>query len=148
LNRHIITKVAWRLMPTVVSCCFFAYFDRINIGFAKFRSPDVLTWSDAAYRLGASLFVIGYLIVKVPSSLLRYRFGARTWLARIIISRGVSMATMVFDQTPWQFCTFRFLIREGSTTSSHCSISGALLLAAGLVSRLSPTGPCAEQGAA
>lgn len=135
-------------MATVVSCWLFACFDGVNIGFAKFRSPDALTWSDAAYGLGASLFVIGYLIVKVPSSLLLYRFGARTWLARIIITRGVGMATMVFHQTPWQFCTFRFLIREGSTTSSHFSISGALLLAAGLVSRLRPTGPCAEQEAA
>jgi len=42
LNHPIITKVAWRLMPTIVLCYFFAYFDRINISFAKLQLQDAL----------------------------------------------------------------------------------------------------------
>jgi MFS family permease len=110
LNHPIITKVAWRLMPTIIICYFFAYFDRINISFAKFQLQDALTLSDTAYGLGASLFVIGYVIFEVPSNMLLYRFGARKWLARIIISWGLATAAMVFVQTPWQFYTLRFLI--------------------------------------
>jgi len=97
-------------MPTIVLCYFFAYFDRINISFAKFQLQDALTLSDTAYGLGASLFVIGYVIFEVPSNILLYRFGARVWLARIIVSWGLATAAMVFVQTPWQFYTLRFLI--------------------------------------
>lgn len=97
-------------MPTVILCYLFAYFDRINISFAKFQLQDALTLSDTAYGLGASLFVIGYVIFEVPSNLLLYRFGARRWLARIIISWGLATAAMVFVQTTWQFYTLRFLI--------------------------------------
>ena len=32
----IIRKVAWRLMPLIMLCYLFAFFDRINISFAKF----------------------------------------------------------------------------------------------------------------
>ena len=110
MNHSVITKVAWRLMPTVILCYLFAYFDRINISFAKFQLQDALTLSDTAYGLGASLFVIGYVIFEVPSNLLLYRFGARRWLARIIISWGLATAAMVFVQTTWQFYTLRFLI--------------------------------------
>ncbi|MFM9952437.1 MAG: hypothetical protein ACKVVO_00110 [Opitutaceae bacterium] len=42
MNRPIITKVAWRLTPTIVLCYFFAYFDRINISFAKLQLQDAL----------------------------------------------------------------------------------------------------------
>lgn len=58
MNHPIITKVARRLMPTVIVCCFFAYSDRINISLAKFQLRDARTLSDPADGLGASLFVI------------------------------------------------------------------------------------------
>jgi sugar phosphate permease len=58
LNHPIITKVAWRLMPTVIICYFFACFDRANFSLAKFQLQDALTLSDTADGWGASLFVI------------------------------------------------------------------------------------------
>ncbi len=97
-------------MPTIILCYLFAYFDRINISFAKFQLQEALALSDTAYGLGASLFVIGYVIFEVPSNLLLYRFGARRWLARIIISWGLATAAMMFVQNTWQFYTLRFLI--------------------------------------
>ena len=64
MNHPIITKVARRLMPTVILCCFFAYFDRISFSLAKFQLQDALTLSDPADGLAASLFVIfGALLV-------------------------------------------------------------------------------------
>ena len=30
-------QVAWRLMPLIMICYLFAFFDRINISFAKFQ---------------------------------------------------------------------------------------------------------------
>ncbi|WP_250535094.1 MFS transporter [Caballeronia sp. AZ10_KS36] len=106
----IVRKVAWRLMPLIMLCYLFAFFDRINISFAKFQLQSTLGFSDTAYGLGASLFVIGYVIFEVPSNLLLYKVGARRWIARIMISWGIATALMVFVQTEWQFYALRFVI--------------------------------------
>ncbi|BAN25302.1 MFS transporter [Caballeronia insecticola] len=106
----IIRKVAWRLMPLIMLCYLFAFFDRINISFAKFQLQSTLGFSDTAYGLGASLFVIGYVLFEVPSNMLLYKVGARRWIARIMISWGIATALMVFVQTEWQFYGLRFII--------------------------------------
>src|ERR1700742_3340301 len=107
---ELIRKVAWRLMPLIMICYLFAFFDRINISFAKFQLQSDLGFSDTAYGLGASLFVIGYVLFEVPSNMLLYRVGARRWIARIMISWGIATALMVFVQTEWQFYGLRFII--------------------------------------
>ncbi|NHH81155.1 MFS transporter [Burkholderia gladioli] len=106
----VIRKVAWRLMPLIMICYLFAFFDRINISFAKFQLQGDLGLSDTAYGLGASLFVIGYVLFEVPSNMLLYRVGARRWIARIMISWGIATAAMVFVHTEWQFYWLRFVI--------------------------------------
>ncbi|KGE08999.1 MFS transporter permease [Burkholderia gladioli] len=106
----VIRKVAWRLMPLIMICYLFAFFDRINISFAKFQLQGDLGLSDTAYGLGASLFVIGYVLFEVPSNMLLYRVGARRWIARIMISWGIATTAMVFVHTEWQFYGLRFVI--------------------------------------
>ena len=106
----IIRKVAWRLMPLIMICYLFAFFDRINISFAKFQLQSDLGLSDTAYGLGASLFVIGYVLFEVPSNLFLYKVGARRWIARIMISWGLATAAMVFVSNEWQFYGLRFII--------------------------------------
>ncbi|AYQ92072.1 MFS transporter [Burkholderia gladioli] len=106
----VIRKVAWRLMPLIMICYLFAFFDRINISFAKFQLQGDLGLSDTAYGLGASLFVIGYVLFEVPSNMLLYRVGARRWIARIMISWGIATTAMVFVRTEWQFYGLRFVI--------------------------------------
>ncbi|MGV6476344.1 MULTISPECIES: MFS transporter [Azotobacter] len=107
---RIIRKVAWRLMPLIMICYLFAFFDRINISFAKFQLQSALGLSDTAYGLGASLFVVGYVLFEVPSNLMLYKVGARRWIARIMISWGIATAATVFVSTDWQFYILRFLI--------------------------------------
>ncbi|HEY3598292.1 MAG TPA: MFS transporter [Paraburkholderia sp.] len=106
----IIRKVAWRLMPLIMVCYLFAFFDRINISFAKFQLQSDLGFSDTAYGLGASLFVIGYVLFEVPSNMFLFKVGARRWIARIMISWGLATAAMVFVHTEWQFYGLRFVI--------------------------------------
>src|SRR6201992_3045306 len=106
----IIRKVAWRLMPLIMLCYLFAFFDRINISFAKFQLQSTLGFSDTAYGLGASLFVVGYVLFEVPSNLMLHRVGARRWIARILVSWGIVTSLMMFVRTDWQFYGLRFLI--------------------------------------
>ena len=106
----VLRKVMWRLMPLIMVCYLFAFFDRINISFAKFQLQSALHLSDTAYGLGASLFVLGYVLFELPSNLLLYRVGARRWIARIMISWGLATAAMVFVTTEWQFYALRFVV--------------------------------------
>jgi MFS family permease len=108
--KAIIRKVAWRVMPLIMICYLFAFFDRINISFAKFQLQSDLGFSDTAYGLGASLFVIGYVLFEVPSNLMLYKVGARRWIARIMISWGIATSLMVFVGNEWQFYGLRFII--------------------------------------
>ncbi|SEP50969.1 Sugar phosphate permease [Methylobacterium sp. ap11] len=107
---NVVRKVAWRLMPLIMICYLFAFFDRINISFAKFQLQSDLGFSNVAYGLGASMFVVGYVIFEVPSNLALYRVGARRWIARIMISWGIATALMIFIRTEWHFYVLRFLI--------------------------------------
>lgn len=109
-EQQVISKIAWRLMPLIIVCYFFAFFDRVNISFAKAALQADLGLSNTTYGFGASLFVVGYVLMEVPSNMLLYRFGARRWIARIMISWGLATAAMVFVRTEWQFYGLRFLI--------------------------------------
>ncbi|HEX8593444.1 MAG TPA: MFS transporter [Pseudomonas sp.] len=109
-EKNLVRKVAWRLMPLIMVCYLFAFFDRINISFAKFQLQTDLSLSDTAYGLGAGLFVVGYVLFEVPSNIMLYKVGARRWIARIMMSWGVATALMVFVNTEWQFYALRFII--------------------------------------
>lgn len=109
-EQQVVRKIAWRLMPLIIICYLFAFFDRVNISFAKASLQADLGLSNTAYGPGASLFVVGYVLLEVPSNLMLYRFGARRWIARIMISWGLVTAAMVFVHAEWQFYALRFLI--------------------------------------
>jgi len=107
---RVVRKAMWRLMPLIMISYFFAFFDRINIGFAKAQLQADLSISNTAYGLGASLFVVGYVLFEVPSNAILYRVGSRQWLARIMVSWGLATAAMMFVGSAWSFYVLRFLI--------------------------------------
>ena len=109
-NEILFAKIKWRIIPLIVVCFLFSWFDRINIGFVKFDLQHSLALSDTAYGLGASLFVCGYVLLEVPSNMMLYRVGARRWIARILISWGVATAAMVFVRSETEFYVLRFII--------------------------------------
>src|SRR5258708_6024747 len=91
-----IAKVARRLVPFLIVCYFIAYLDRVNVGFAALTMNQALGLSQTAFGFGAGIFFIGYFIFEVPSSLLLERFGARRWIARIMLSWGILSGMMAF----------------------------------------------------
>ena len=103
-------KVDLRLLPFVFLCYILAYLDRVNVGFAKLQMLKDLSLSEAAFATGAGIFFIGYFFFEVPSNVLLKKFGARTWIARIMISWGVISACMIFVKGVWSFYGMRFLL--------------------------------------
>ncbi|WP_129777507.1 MFS transporter [Peristeroidobacter soli] len=103
-------KVARRLIPFLGFLYFFAFLDRVNVGFAALTMNADLGISAAAFGIGSGIFFIGYILCEVPSNVMLERFGARLWIARIMISWGLLSAAMAFVQGPKSFYTVRFLL--------------------------------------
>jgi D-galactonate transporter len=91
-----IGKVSSRLVPFLMVCYFVAYLDRVNVGFAALTMNQDLGLSQTAFGFGAGIFFIAYFIFEVPSNLLLERFGARKWIARIMLSWGILSGAMAF----------------------------------------------------
>ncbi|MFJ8671869.1 MFS transporter [Streptomyces sp. NPDC093589] len=103
-------KVVLRIVPFLILCYVFSYLDRVNVGFAKLQMSDELGLSEAAYGLGAGLFFIGYFLFEVPSNLMLQRVGARTWIARIMITWGLVSGAFSFVTSETMFYVLRFLL--------------------------------------
>jgi len=97
-----ITKVVRRFLPFLIVCYFVSYLDKVNVGFAALSMNHALGLSSSQFGLGAGLFFISYCIFEVPSNLALARFGARRWLARIMITWGlISAATAFVTSANW-----------------------------------------------
>jgi ACS family tartrate transporter-like MFS transporter len=105
-----LSKISWRLLPLIGIGYGIAYMDRINISFAALRMNADLHFSATLYGLGGGLFFLSYALFEIPSNLLLVRFGARRWIARIMLTWGVLAVCMMFVRTPLQFCVVRFLL--------------------------------------
>ncbi len=105
-----IHKATWRLLPFLTLMLILAFLDRVNIGFVKSAYQADTGLSEAAYAFGAGVFFLGYALFEVPSNLVLKRVGARTWLARIMVSWGLISAAFMFAHTETVFCILRFLL--------------------------------------
>jgi ACS family tartrate transporter-like MFS transporter len=89
-------KVTARFVAFLVICYFFAYLDRVNVGFAKLTMDANLGISDKAFGFGAGVFFFAYFLFEVPSNMLLDKVGARRWIARIMFSWGLISGAMAF----------------------------------------------------
>ena len=96
LEIRTIAKVSKRLVPFLILCYFVAYLDRVNVGFAALTMNKDLGLSQTAFGFGAGIFFVAYFIFEVPSNLLLEKFGARKWIARIMLSWGILSGLMAF----------------------------------------------------
>jgi ACS family tartrate transporter-like MFS transporter len=113
-QRAVISKITWRLIPLLFVCYIVAYIDRINVGFAKEHLEPVLGVDPKifgeVFGTGAGLFFIGYFIFEVPSNLALQKFGARLWIARIMIVWGIVSMGFMFLNGKTMFYVMRFLL--------------------------------------
>jgi len=110
VGKRALRKASWRMIPLLGVGYGIAYMDRINISFASLQMNRDLHFSAAVYGFGAGLFFLSYAACEVPSNLLLCRFGARRWLARIMLTWGLLAMAMMLVRTPVQFYVMRFLL--------------------------------------
>ncbi|MDP9096528.1 MAG: MFS transporter [Pseudomonadota bacterium] len=110
LERQTLKRVTVRLVPFLIVCYFIAYLDRVNVGFAALTMNRDLGLSQTAYGLGAGVFFFTYFLFEVPSNLFLAKFGARKWIARIMVTWGILSGAMAFVQGEWSFYVARCLL--------------------------------------
>ncbi|MFT4171302.1 MAG: MFS transporter [Rhodocyclaceae bacterium] len=106
----IIRLVKRKIIPFAFVLYLFNYMDRVNVGFAALQMNDALNISKTDFGNIASAFFISYLLFQIPANMLLQRFGARRWIASIIIGWGLVTCLMFFAQNVDQVIGARFLL--------------------------------------
>jgi MFS transporter, ACS family, tartrate transporter len=96
LEIRTIRKISARLIPFLMLCYFIAYLDRVNVGFAALTMNKALGLTATMFGFGSGIFFLTYFLFEVPSNLALDRFGARKWIARIMLSWGFLSGLMAF----------------------------------------------------
>ena len=110
IESRTIKRVTMRLVPFLVLCYFVAYLDRVNVGFAKLTMDADIGLNEASYGLGSGIFFIAYFFFEVPSNLILEKFGARKWIARIMVTWGILAGAMAFIGGETSFYVVRVLL--------------------------------------
>lgn len=108
--RAVERKVALRILPFLIVCFFVAFLDRVNVGFAALHMNQSLGFTPTVFGMGAGIFFVGYFLFEIPSNLALHRFGARKWIARIMISWGVLACACSLVRGQTSFFVLRFLL--------------------------------------
>ncbi len=106
-----IRKISLRLVPFVGLMFFINFLDRTAISFAGPNGMNTdLALTVAQFGLASGIFFIGYILLEVPSNLALHRFGARKWLARIMVSWGIVSLLFTWVSSVQELYILRFLL--------------------------------------
>jgi ACS family tartrate transporter-like MFS transporter len=103
-------RVSLRLLPFLFLLYIVAYLDRANVAFAKISLERDLGFAANVFGFGAGIFFVGYFILEIPGALIVERFGARRWMARILVTWGIAASLVGLVRTPAQFYAARFFL--------------------------------------
>jgi ACS family tartrate transporter-like MFS transporter len=110
LEHRAFIKAAWRLVPFVTAGYLLNYMDRNNVGFAALTMNRATGLTATQFGFGAGILFFGYSVFEIPSNLALYRFGARRWIARIMITWGIVSAATAFVRGPESWYALRLLL--------------------------------------
>jgi MFS transporter, ACS family, tartrate transporter len=111
IEKQTMRRVFRRTLPFIVLAYIIAHIDRSNIAVAAFQMNKDLGLSAAEYGFAAGIFFLPYCLLEIPSNLMLVRYGARRWIARIMISWGLVGFLMAFCVSgPYSLYGARFLL--------------------------------------
>ncbi len=111
VERSAIKKVAIRLVPFVALMFFINYLDRTAVSFAAPNGMNKdLGLSAAQFGFASGVFFIGYILLEIPSNIALHKFGARRWLARIMVSWGIVAVLFTWVQNAQGLYVLRFIL--------------------------------------
>ncbi|WP_430869786.1 MFS transporter [Cupriavidus basilensis] len=111
VERSAIRKVSLRLVPFIALMFFINFLDRTAISFA---GPNGMTkdlgLTAAQFGFAAGVFFVGYILLEIPSNLALHKYGARRWLARIMVTWGIVAILFTWVRSIEGLYLLRFLL--------------------------------------
>jgi len=89
-------KITRRIVPFLMLLYMVAFLDRVNISFAALTMNRDLGISETIYGFAAGVFFLSYCLFQVPANMTLARFGARRWLAIMMILWGIDCMATAF----------------------------------------------------
>lgn len=110
-EKNAIRKISFRLVPFVALMFFINFLDRTAISFAAPNGMiSDLGLTIAQFGFASGVFFVGYIALEIPSNLALHRFGARKWLARIMITWGIVSLLFTWVSSVTGLYTLRVLL--------------------------------------
>ena len=106
----LIRKLQWRLIPFLFFLYVISFIDRSNISIAALTMNKDLAISSEQFGWVAGVFFFGYVLSGIPSNLMLHRFGARLWIAVILILWGTLALMMGLVHSVQQLYVLRFVL--------------------------------------
>ncbi len=111
VEKSAIRKISIRLVPFIALMFFINFLDRTAISFA---GPNGMTqdlgMTAAQFGFAAGIFFVGYIVLEIPSNLALHKYGARRWLARIMVTWGVVAMLFTWVSSVTGLYSLRFLL--------------------------------------
>lgn len=109
VTRRAVRKAAWRLIPLLCVAYILSYIDRTNVGFAALTMNADLGLTAEQFGVAAGMFFVGYCVFEIPSNVALQKFGARRWLAFIMVAWGLASAGTALATGPVSYSVIRFV---------------------------------------
>jgi MFS family permease len=103
-------KATWRLVPLLTLGYLFSYLDRNSIGFAGLTMIQDLGLTATQFGAAAGWFFLSYTLCEVPANMALYKFGARRWIAIILVAWGIVSAATAIVTSAEGLYAMRFLL--------------------------------------
>ncbi|KAL1653911.1 hypothetical protein SLS61_003696 [Didymella pomorum] len=111
LNKTLVRKLDWRLMPCITLMFLMNYLDRINVSNARLAGLQKdLHMSDTVWNTGISTFYIGYLIGQLPGNLWLAKADPRWLLPTMMMGWSIGTICMPAMTSGAGFAVCRFFI--------------------------------------
>lgn len=104
----VVRRALWRQLPLLFAIQAVAY---ANVAAVALVQPELqrdVGLTPAAYGLGASALVLGFLLFSIPSNLLMARVGARWTLGRATACLGLGTGALTLVSSPTEYVIVRF----------------------------------------
>lgn len=110
IEKRIVSKVMWRVMPIFILGYFISFIDRANLGVLAAPMSRDLHLSGATFGFAAGLFYLGYLAFAIPSNMAIVKFGGRVWMTIIMAAWGVVCFGLATTHNVTALNTWRLLL--------------------------------------
>ncbi|KAK0539477.1 hypothetical protein OC834_000032 [Tilletia horrida] len=91
VERSLVRKMDWQIVPLATLCYFLSFLDRTNIGVARLNGllTDLGLSTTFGYPFALTILYIPYILFEIPSNLLVKRIGPGRWIPFLVTAWGL-----------------------------------------------------------